>query len=156
MPVSLGAAREKVPVPLSCVWIRWMTPGEWRPRGPDRLKASTQSVGVTPALGQGRLGEGRHLGLHCITPRAKNYPAFGRNWISWWVRIVAPIPKYHQQQTHVSHVTCHVSHLRCHVSAVSCQVSHVTCLQHQWPQPQTLPLLTVPLCSGSPRKDPKT
>ena len=49
-----------------------MTPGEWRPRGPDRLKASTQSVGITPALGQGRLGEGRHLGLLCITPRGKN------------------------------------------------------------------------------------
>ena len=54
---------------------------------------------------------------------------------------------------HVSGVTCQVSDVMCqmpcvmcHFSHVMCRVSHVTC-QRQQPQPETLPLLTPPLCT---------
>ena len=53
-------------------------------------------------------------------------------------------------------IMCHVSCVRCHISGVTCHMSHVTChlspatchlSLSQQPQPQTLPLLTLPLCT---------
>ena len=50
---------------------------------------------------------------------------------------------------HVSCVMCHVSHVTCHVSPVTCHMPPVPChlSLSQQPQPQTLPLLTLPLCT---------
>ena len=58
----------------------------------------------------------------------KTKPAFGRHWISWRVRIVAPI----------KNIICQMSHVMLYLSPVTC---------HQQPQPQTLPQLTPPLCT---------
>ena len=59
-----------------------------------------------------------------------------------------------QCQCHVSDVSCLLSAVTCqlsvvtyHMSPVSCQMSAISCHQHQQPQPQTLCLLTPPLCT---------
>ena len=44
----------------------------------------------------------------------------------------------------------------CQRSRITCHLSPVTCHQHQWAQPQTLHLLTPPLCTGwFAKKEPK-
>ena len=66
------------------------------------------------------------------------YPAYERHWISWRVRIVAPIQKWTETNKKwqkeikigpVSCVTCQVSLLMDHVSYVTCHLSPepVTC-----------------------------
>ena len=58
---------------------------------------------------------------------------------------------------HMSHVTCHVPCVMFHLSPVFYHPTPVTCHQRQQQQPQTLPLLTPPLCRVGwfPKTEPK-
>ena len=67
--------------------------------------------------------------------------AYGRQWISQRVQIVAPIPwkEKEEEKFHMSHVTCHLSHATCHMLHFTCHMLPVTCHLRQQPQPKTLP-----------------
>ena len=78
------------------------------------------------------------LTWQCSEQIQKN-TAYGRHWISWLMRIVAPIPKQieternrqkltevEKKKHYVLHVMCHVSRLILHVLCVICHMSLVT------------------------------
>ena len=57
----------------------------------------------------------------------ENNPAYGRDYTSWRVQIVAQIPKkymeYIKKKKYVSSITCHMSQLRGHISCVTCHLT---------------------------------
>ena len=58
---------------------------------------------------------------------------YGRHWISWCVRIVAPLPKF--LETSLKFSLKKEIDIRCHVSRVTCHLSHVTYANNQSHRP---------------------
>ena len=68
----------------------------------------------------------RQTGFEPHFTKAQQNPAYSRNWISWHLQTLVPIPENQklfgkQKIKKVSDVTCHLSPVMCHLSAVTRQ-----------------------------------
>ena len=73
--------------------------------------------------------------------KIKKKSTYKRHWISWRVRIVAPLPK------NITQIEQNKKNIFFIFLSLMFYLSPITCHQRQQPQPQTLPLLTPPLCT---------